>query len=70
MLSLCLDCRDGIAMTLGFFDDVFVPGDVLTEEYQFKSEENVWVWNHPDKDIGELFIDAQEPCRWACSLEQ
>eukprot|EP00891_Asterochloris_glomerata_P001532 jgi/Astpho2/1532/gw1.00026.150.1_t len=46
--------RDGIAMTLGFFDDVFVPGDVLTEEYQFKSEENVWVWNHPDKDIGEL----------------
>ena len=51
-------------MTLGFFDDVFVPSDMLTDEYQFKSQENVWVWNHPDKDIGELFIDPQEPCRW------
>lgn len=50
-------------MTLGFFDDIFIPKDELQHPSRFEEAEQAWVWEYPTGNEGEkhdLFMDIGE----------
>eukprot|EP00123_Amoebidium_parasiticum_P004654 comp15939_c0_seq1/m.13338 comp15939_c0_seq1/g.13338 ORF comp15939_c0_seq1/g.13338 comp15939_c0_seq1/m.13338 type:complete len:236 (-) comp15939_c0_seq1:169-876(-) len=64
----------GIQVTMGFFDDIFIPGDTVPYPSKFDREEQVWVWSYqghnltidPGQDIrfrviSESFQDVAPP---------
>ncbi|KAI8426337.1 hypothetical protein MSG28_005196 [Choristoneura fumiferana] len=53
--------REGVHVTLGFFDDVLIPVNALQHPSRFDETEQAWVWEYPKED-GEkhdLFMDAE-----------
>lgn len=52
--------EDGIRISVGFFDDIFVPNTCLKSDCRFDPAERVWIWEY---DSNELFIDLEEPIR-------
>jgi DNA-directed RNA polymerase III subunit RPC8 len=54
--------RDGIFVTLGFFDDIFIPKDELQHPSRFEEAEQAWVWEYPLEDGAkhDLFMDVGE----------
>ncbi|KAG0045780.1 DNA-directed RNA polymerase III subunit rpc25 [Gryganskiella cystojenkinii] len=59
--------EDGVRVTLGFFDDIFIPGSYLQEKSEFDSQEQLWVWVY---DQNELFMDLDEEIRFRVESEQ
>ncbi|KAJ1916271.1 DNA-directed RNA polymerase III complex subunit Rpc25, partial [Mycoemilia scoparia] len=64
----------GLKVSLGFFDDVIIPEDLLPENRVFDSNEGVWIWKLDGNDfymdvdetirvrvVDEAFIDANPP---------
>jgi DNA-directed RNA polymerase III subunit RPC8 len=49
--------KEGVRISLGFFDDIFVPATLLQNNSVFNSQSGVWVWtwegNEMAMDIGE-----------------
>ncbi len=46
-----LSCtKDGIKVSLGFFENVFVPSYLLQQPSEFDGKERVWVWKYKDED--------------------
>lgn len=48
-------------MTLGFFDDIFIPKDELQHPSRFEEAEQAWVWEYPvegDQEKHDLFMDV------------
>jgi DNA-directed RNA polymerase III subunit RPC8 len=54
--------RDGIFVSLGFFDDIFIPKDELQHPSRFDEAEQAWVWEYPLEDGAshDLFMDVGE----------
>lgn len=54
---------EGVYVTLGFFDDIFIPKDELQHPSRFEEAEQAWVWEYPTGNEGEkhdLFMDIGE----------
>ncbi|EKU21415.1 DNA-directed RNA polymerase III subunit RPC8 [Nannochloropsis gaditana CCMP526] len=45
--------ENGIKISLGFFDDIFVPSYLLQTPSEFDPRENVWVWSYSSDEPGE-----------------
>lgn len=61
--------RDGIIVTLGFFDDIFIPKDELQHPSRFEETEQAWVWEYPVEDSEQdskhdLFMDVGETIKF------
>lgn len=48
-------------MSLGFFDDVFIPEHALQEPSFFDDHEKLWVWKFEDSD---MYMDLEEEVRF------
>jgi DNA-directed RNA polymerase III subunit RPC8 len=57
---------EGVLVSLGFFDDILLPGSCLQPGSLFDAAEQVWVWNYGES---QLFMDVGEPIRFRL-LEQ
>lgn len=57
-------------MTLGFFDDIFIPKDELQHPSRFEEAEQAWVWEYQIEDSGDgitkhdLFMDVGETIKF------
>mmetsp|Transcript_6818 Transcript_6818/g.10688 ORF Transcript_6818/g.10688 Transcript_6818/m.10688 type:complete len:245 (-) Transcript_6818:682-1416(-) len=51
----------GVVVTLGFFDDIFIPASLLQPPSDFDSGENLWVWKFEGND---LYMDLDEEIRF------
>ncbi|XP_077976313.1 DNA-directed RNA polymerase III subunit RPC8-like [Styela clava] len=57
--------RDGVCVTMGFFDDVLIPPENLQQPSKFDEAEQVWVWEYETEDgTHELFMDIGEEIRF------
>lgn len=52
---------EGINVRMEFFDDIFIPNQMLFEGSQFVAKEQAWVWNVNEM---ELFLDTNEKLRF------
>lgn len=52
--------REGVWVSLGFFDDVFVPGHALQQPSVFDEAEGLWAWQF---DADTLVMELHEPVR-------
>jgi DNA-directed RNA polymerase III subunit RPC8 len=52
----------GVRMSLGFFDDIFIPNIYLQQPSSWSEEEQLWVWNVTGDD--QLFLDLENPARF------
>jgi len=58
-----LSCdQAGVRLSLGFFDEIYVPKELLIEDTSWSSEEELWVWNATDTD--QLFFDLDNTARF------
>lgn len=63
--------RDGVHVTLGFFDDILIPVNALQHPSRYDDTEEAWVWEYPKED-GEkhdLFMDSGETIRFRITSE-
>ncbi|KNE54442.1 DNA-directed RNA polymerase [Allomyces macrogynus ATCC 38327] len=51
---------DGIWVSVGFFDDIFIAKELLPSPREFEESEQVWVWKYQGAD---LFLDVGERVR-------
>ena len=52
-------------MTLGFFEDIFIPEIYLQAPHRFDTQENCWVWEYQDgPDTHNLYMDEREEIRF------
>ncbi|XP_002741858.1 DNA-directed RNA polymerase III subunit RPC8-like [Saccoglossus kowalevskii] len=57
--------RDGVHVSLGFFDDIVIPPDALQQPSKFDEAEQVWVWEYEtDEGTHDLFMDINEKIRF------
>lgn len=52
-------------MSLGFFDDVFVPNHYFPDPSFFNEEQGIWFWKYTDGDgtTNDMEIDLEEDLR-------
>ncbi|PIK42755.1 putative DNA-directed RNA polymerase III subunit RPC8 [Apostichopus japonicus] len=57
--------REGVHVSLGFFDDILIPPDSLQQVSRFDETEQVWVWQYESEDgTHDLFMDINEEIRF------
>lgn len=59
--------RDGVIVTLGFFDDIFIPKDELQHPSRFEETEQAWIWEYPIDDgqsKHDLYMDVGETVKF------
>ncbi len=60
--------ENGIRVSLGFFDDIFVPSYLLQTPSEFDAREKVWVWTYNSDEAGEPAVrypmELDEPIRF------
>lgn len=62
--------REGVHITLGFFDDIFVPSANLQHPSRFDDAEQVWIWEYDNNgDKHDLFMDQGEPVKFRVTAE-
>uniref|UniRef100_A0A1L8DGS7 DNA-directed RNA polymerase III subunit RPC8 n=1 Tax=Nyssomyia neivai TaxID=330878 RepID=A0A1L8DGS7_9DIPT len=63
--------REGVHITLGFFDDILIPPTVLQHPSRFEETEQAWVWEYPLEDGGkhDLFMDIGENIKFRVTGE-
>uniref|UniRef100_A0A1B0D585 DNA-directed RNA polymerase III subunit RPC8 n=1 Tax=Phlebotomus papatasi TaxID=29031 RepID=A0A1B0D585_PHLPP len=63
--------REGVHITLGFFDDILIPPAVLQHPSRFEETEQAWVWEYPLEDGGkhDLFMDIGESIKFRVTGE-
>lgn len=57
---------EGIKVSLGFFDDIFIPSALLFEGSTYDDAEQTWVWHTDDSD---LYLDNDEVIRFRVEEE-
>lgn len=57
--------REGLFVSLGFFEDVFVPNAAMPSSTFYKEDEAQWIWNFQSEgeDKVELYYDVGQPIR-------
>lgn len=58
---------EGIKVRLTFFDDIFIPKNLLFESCYFKPVELAWVWKADEEN--ELYIESNEKIRFRIEEE-
>ncbi|KAG2485051.1 hypothetical protein HYH03_016149 [Edaphochlamys debaryana] len=53
--------RDGLRVSLDFFDDVIIPEHALQDPSFYDESERLWVWKF---DGNDMYMDLQEPIRF------
>ncbi|CAD7081260.1 unnamed protein product [Hermetia illucens] len=63
--------REGVHITLGFFDDILIPPTALQHPSRFEEAEQAWVWEYPleNGEGHDLFMDIGEPIKFRVSRE-
>lgn len=57
--------KDGVQVSLGFFDDILIPSDALQYPSRFDEQEQLWVWLYENEDEKhDLFMDIGEEIRF------
>ncbi|XP_013775655.1 DNA-directed RNA polymerase III subunit RPC8-like [Limulus polyphemus] len=57
--------RDGVYVSLGFFDDILIPPDSLQHPSRFDETEQVWIWEYQTDDgKHDMFMDPGEAIRF------
>eukprot|EP00106_Octopus_bimaculoides_P008018 XP_014775460.1 PREDICTED: DNA-directed RNA polymerase III subunit RPC8-like [Octopus bimaculoides] len=57
--------KDGVQVSLGFFDDILIPSDALQHPSRFDEQEQLWVWLYEAEDEKhDLFMDIGEEIRF------
>lgn len=59
--------KEGVHVSLNFFDDIFIPADALQHPSRFDEKEQLWVWHYEGH---ELFMDSGEEIRFRVVDEQ
>ncbi|KAI7896204.1 RNA polymerase III subunit Rpc25-domain-containing protein [Mucor mucedo] len=57
----------GVRVSMGFFDDILIPGGALQPGSKFDPAEQVWVWNYEGE---KMFMDIEESIRFRVLREQ
>ncbi|CEP08572.1 hypothetical protein [Parasitella parasitica] len=57
----------GVVVTMGFFDDILIPGGALQPGSKFDPAEQVWVWSYEGE---KMYMDIEEPIRFKVLREQ
>ncbi|ODQ53767.1 hypothetical protein SAICODRAFT_79492 [Saitoella complicata NRRL Y-17804] len=52
---------EGIKVSLGFFEDIFIPASELFEGTEFDATQGGWIWHQEDID---LFLDVDDTIRF------
>ncbi|XP_064644259.1 DNA-directed RNA polymerase III subunit RPC8-like [Lineus longissimus] len=62
--------KEGVHVTLGFFDDILIAADALQHPARFDENEQVWVWEYATEDGShDLFMDVGEVIRFRVAEE-
>uniref|UniRef100_A0A023FA39 DNA-directed RNA polymerase III subunit RPC8 n=1 Tax=Triatoma infestans TaxID=30076 RepID=A0A023FA39_TRIIF len=62
--------KEGVHVTLGFFDDIFIPESCLQHPSRFDESEQVWIWQYDSNDEKhDLFMDQGEAVRFRVTGE-
>lgn len=58
--------KDGVHVSLEFFDDILIPAVSLQHPSRFDETESVWVWEYPleDGNSHDMFMDPGENVRF------
>lgn len=57
--------REGVYVSLGFFDDILIPQEYLQQKSKFVDAEQLWVWEYvTDEGTHDLFMDINEEIRF------
>eukprot|EP00596_Hydrurales_sp_CCMP1899_P005851 CAMPEP_0119046812 /NCGR_PEP_ID=MMETSP1177-20130426/49064_1 /TAXON_ID=2985 /ORGANISM="Ochromonas sp, Strain CCMP1899" /LENGTH=224 /DNA_ID=CAMNT_0007020491 /DNA_START=39 /DNA_END=710 /DNA_ORIENTATION=- len=56
--------KDGILVSLEFFDDVFIPSYLLQAPSEYKAESSLWVWKYGEESDEEFIMDIGEQVRF------
>jgi DNA-directed RNA polymerase III subunit RPC8 len=48
--------KDGILVSLDFFDDVFIPSYLLQAPSEFNSATSLWLWKYGEEESGDEFV--------------
>uniref|UniRef100_A0A1B6CV80 RNA polymerase III subunit C25 n=1 Tax=Clastoptera arizonana TaxID=38151 RepID=A0A1B6CV80_9HEMI len=57
--------KEGVHVTLGFFDDILIPPASLQHPSHFNEAEQVWIWEFDnDGDKHDLFMDPGEKIKF------
>ncbi|XP_041473566.1 LOW QUALITY PROTEIN: DNA-directed RNA polymerase III subunit RPC8-like [Lytechinus variegatus] len=57
--------RDGVHISLGFFDDIVVPPEALQQPCKFDETEQLWVWQYESEEgTHDMFMDINEEIRF------
>ncbi|XP_002163071.3 DNA-directed RNA polymerase III subunit RPC8 isoform X1 [Hydra vulgaris] len=56
--------REGVQVSLGFFDDIFIPYEYLQQKSKFVDAEQLWVWQYETEEGShDLYMDINEEIR-------
>ncbi|KAG5520257.1 hypothetical protein PMAC_001336 [Pneumocystis sp. 'macacae'] len=58
--------HSGIKVSLGFFDDIFIPKGLLWKNSEFDIDEQRWIWHNSD---GDLTLNTGETIRFVVESE-
>ncbi|XP_053669747.1 DNA-directed RNA polymerase III subunit RPC8 [Anopheles nili] len=63
--------REGVHITLGFFDDILIPPSALQHPSRYEEAEQAWVWEYPleDGNTHDLYMDIGENIKFRVSGE-
>nr|CAG4648238.1 EOG090X0DHL [Moina brachiata]SVE93258.1 EOG090X0DHL [Moina brachiata] len=62
--------KDFVQVTLGFFDDIYIPAENLIKTSRFDEAEQTWVWEYETEDgKHDLFMDSGDEIRFQVVAE-
>nr|CAG4651320.1 EOG090X0DHL [Simocephalus serrulatus]SVE94495.1 EOG090X0DHL [Simocephalus serrulatus] len=62
--------KDSVQVTLGFFDDIYIPAENLQNTSRFDEAEHVWIWEYvTEESKHDLFMDTGEEIRFKVVAE-
>eukprot|EP00916_Digyalum_oweni_P009460 GHVL01015946.1.p1 GENE.GHVL01015946.1~~GHVL01015946.1.p1 ORF type:complete len:174 (+),score=24.39 GHVL01015946.1:135-656(+) len=59
--------KEGISVSMGFFDDIFIPEDNLPHPSKFSETEQMWAWKYEEHD---LYIEIGHEIRFRVMEEK
>ncbi|VDL32626.1 unnamed protein product [Hymenolepis diminuta] len=62
--------KEGIQVSLNFFDDIFIPAAKLKHPSKFDYEQQTWIWEYENEgEIAELRIEKNDSIRFRVDQE-
>ncbi|CAL1540413.1 unnamed protein product [Lymnaea stagnalis] len=51
--------KDGVYVTMGFFDDILIPADSLQHPSKFNEQEQLWSWEYEAQEEGKVDLPME-----------